>query len=179
MNIREYWIEEIQNVKEFQALASTEDGEIESINQAISDLMSDQFIETATEKGIARREKILSIIPFADDSLADRRFRVLSRWNSKLPYTYLGLVEKLNQLCGEKGYTIELNHNDYTLQIKVELTAKRMEQEVRDMTRKMIPANLALTVELRYRQHKELKRYTHAQLRAFRHRELREEDLKL
>jgi hypothetical protein len=177
--IKDYWIETIQSIKEFESIGAVEDGELKKVNDELQNLISDQFIQTATEKGVARREKMLSIVPFADDTLESRRFRVLSKWGDSLPYTYRSMFERLTQLCGKDGFSINLNSNEYTLVVKVELTVKRMEEEARNLLRKMAPANLIVTVELRYRQHKELKRYTHAQLRAFRHRELREEDLKL
>ena len=177
--IKDYWIEEIQKVKEFEVLGLIEDDEVSSLNKELSNLIDDQFIETATEKGIARREKILKITPFADDTLASRRFRVMSKWGDGLPYTYRSLNERLTQLCGKGGYTIELNHGEYTLKIKVELTAKRMEQEVNQMVRKMAPANILVTVELRYNQHKNLRQYTNRQLQQFRHRAIREEVLNL
>lgn len=177
--IKSYWIEEIQEIKEFQFIAQAEDEELVTVNKHIKDLISDQFIETATENGIARREKMLKLVPFSDDTLESRRFKVLSRWNDNLPYTYSILVQRLEQLCGKDGYTMELNQREYTLKIKVELTVKRMEQEVNQMVHRMAPANLIVTVELRYRQHYELRRYTYEQLKNFRHRELREEDLNL
>lgn len=175
--IKDYWIKEIQKVKEFEVLGLIEDDEVSSLNKELSNLIDDQFIETATEKGIARREKILKITPFADDTLDSRRFRVMSKWGDGLPYTYRSLNERLTQLCGKGGYTIELNHGEYTLKIKVELTAKRMEQEVNQMVRKMAPANILVTVELRYRQHKELTKYTHRELAAYKHKQLREDVL--
>lgn len=176
--IKDYWIEEIQKVKEFNAIAFIEDDEIKTVNDELKALIDDQFIETATENGIARREKMLSIIPFSDDTLESRRFRVLSKWGDSLPYTYISMVERLSQLCGHDGFVINLDTNAYTLVVRVELTVKRMEEEARNLVRKMAPANLLVKVELRYRQHKELKRYTHAQMKVFRHSELREEDLK-
>lgn len=177
--IKEYWIEAVQSIKEFESIGAVEDGELKNVNDELQNLISDQFIQTATEKGIARREKMLSIVPFADDTLESRRFRVLSKWGDELPYTYRSMIERLTHLCGKDGFSIKLNSNEYTLVVRVDLTIKRMEEEARNLVRKMAPANLLVTVELRYRQHKELKRYTHAQLRAFRHRELREGDLKL
>lgn len=177
--IQSYWIEEIQAIKEFQLIAQIEDDELTTIDRYIKDLISDQFIEMATENGIARREKMLKLVPFADDTLESRRFKVLSRWNDKLPYTYNVLIQRLDQLCGKGGYTIELNHGEYTLKVKVQLTAKRMEQEVNQMVRKMAPANLLVIVELRYNQHKNLRQYTNRQLQQFRHRAIREEVLNL
>ena len=174
MNIKDYWFEQLQEIEEFKLLDNIENTELVNANQTLKQLIDDQFIQTATEKGIATREKMLKITPFADDNLDTRRFRVLNRWNNELPYYYQNLIDRLDQMCGESGYTINLNHGDYTLSIKIELTVQRMFDEVKLMTRAMVPANLMISVELRYRQHKELRKYTHAELRAYTHKQLRE-----
>lgn len=177
MNIAEYWIKELRKTKEFEALASLEDKELAVLEDLMQQAMDDQFIQTAQEAGIARREKVLSISPFADDTLESRRFKVQALWNSKLPYTYRILVEKLDNLCGDGNYVLQLDHGNYSLVIKIELKAKRMLDSVFGIVRAMIPANLVLTVELRYRQHQELRQYTHNQLSQWKHQELREEVL--
>ncbi len=173
--IQEYWPSILQEIEEFQEMANTENIEFEGLQDAIENLIDDQFIQTATERGIARREKIYKITPFADDDLESRRFRVLARENDKLPYTYKVLINKLNQLCGEDGYVMSRNLGDYTLNIKIELTKKRMFDEVDKLVRKMAPANLVITVELRYNQHLTLAKFTHAQLSQYTHKQLREE----
>ena len=173
--IQEYWPSILQEIEEFQEMANTENIEFEGLQDAIENLIDDQFIQTATERGIARREKIYKITPFADDSLETRRFRVLARENDKLPYTYRVLENKLNQLCGENGYVMTLNAGEYTLNIKIELVVKRMFDEVDKLVRKMAPSNLVITVELRYNQHLTLAKFTHAQLSQYTHKELREE----
>lgn len=173
--IQEYWPSILQEIEEFQEMANTENIEFEGLQDAIENLIDDQFIQTATERGIARREKICKITPFADDDLESRRFRVLARENDKLPYTYKVLINKLNQLCGEDGYVMSRNLGDYTLNIKIELTKKRMFDEVDKLVRKMAPANLVITVELRYNQHLTLAKFTHAQLSQYTHKQLREE----
>lgn len=173
--IQEYWPSILQEIEEFQEMANTENIEFEGLQDAIENLIDDQFIQTATERGIARREKIYKITPFADDSLETRRFRVLARENDKLPYTYRVLENKLNQLCGENGYVMTLNAGEYTLNIKIELVVKRMFDEVDKLARKMAPANLVITVELRFNQHLTLSKFTHAQLSQYTHKQLREE----
>ena len=177
MNIANYWIEQIKETKEFKALAETEDTEVIKLQQAIEDLLDNEFIESATEWGIARREKLLSITPFADDTLNDRRFRVLSRWNNKIPYTFRNLVAKLNQMCGKDGYELQLNHNEYSLEIKVELKTKRMLQEVDSLAHIMCPCNLLISVRLKYNKHYILAEDTHRQLQVYSHTGLREEVL--
>lgn len=173
--IQEYWPSVLQEIEEFKELANTENIEINGLKESITNLIDDQFIETATERGIARREKIFKITPYADDSLETRRFRVLARENDKLPYTYRVLENKLNQLCGENGYVMTLNAGEYTLNIKIELVVKRMFDEVDKLVRRMAPANLVITVELRYNQHITLSKFTHAQLNRYTHKQLREE----
>ncbi|NLY46758.1 MAG: DUF2313 domain-containing protein [Tissierella sp.] len=173
--VEEYWTSILQEVKEFKEIANVENPELEAAWKSTVDLIDDQFIKTATERGIARREKILKITPFADDDLESRRFRVLARENDKLPYSYRVLENKLDQLCGEDGYIVTRNVGEHTLKIKIELTRKRMFDEVDKLVRKIAPANLIITIELRYNQYKTLGRYTQGQLSKYTHSELREE----
>jgi len=173
--IQEYWPSVLQEIEEFKELANAENIEIKGLKESITNLIDDQFIETATERGIARREKIFKITPYADDNLETRRFRVLARETNNLPYTYRVLIEKLDQLCGKDGYVITLNAGEYTLNIKIELVAKRMFDEVDKLVRRMAPANLVITVELRYNQHLTLSQFTYAQLSQYTHKQLREE----
>lgn len=177
MKISEYWINELKKTDEFSALSRLEDEELAYLETLIKEGMDDQFIQTAREKGIAKREQLLAITPFADDTLESRRFRVQALWNSKLPYTYRTLVEKLNHVCGDGNYVLQLDHGNYSLKIKLELTVKRMFDSVEETVQSMAPANLILVVELRYRTHQELRRYTHAELSQWTHQELREEAL--
>lgn len=174
-SIREYWPEFLSEFREFQEIANTEDFELSLVRQAVANLLDDQFIQTATETGIAWRERMLKVVPFADDDLGSRRFRVQAKWNDKLPYTYKELVDKMNGLCGKNGYTMTLNSDMYTLDIKIELINRRMFDEVEMITRKMVPSNILITVEIRYNQYNKLSSYTHVQLSSHTHYELRNE----
>ena len=173
--IMDLWPPIMQELMEFQKIAEIEEPFFEQLKQEIQNIVDDQFIQTATEKGIARRERMLKISPFADDTLETRRFRVQGVWNDKLPYTYRVLLERLDSLCGPDGYVMELNAGEYSLNIKIELTRKRMFDEVVRFTRQMVPANIVITVELRYNQHLTLAYFTHEQLSQYTHNQLRNE----
>lgn len=173
--IEDYWPNILKDVREFKKIANAENPELRIIWEAVENLMNDQFIETATIRGVVRREKMLEITPYFDDDIESRRFRVLARWNDKLPYTYRILEKKLNQLCGQEHYTMTLNANDYWLDIKIELTRKRMFDEVDRLTRQMVPANIVITVELRYNQHADMYGKRHGDLRPYTHNHLRNE----
>lgn len=148
----------LAKVKDYQALMQTEQEEIERFwNQAERDL-ENQFIDGTDETGIARYELMLDIQPKATDDLALRQFRVLSRYNEQLPYTYRKMLEQLKSLCGENGVKAMLN--GLTLEIKVELTAKEKVNEVRELLERMLPANVLVTVSLLYNQWRGVKQLT-------------------
>lgn len=174
-SIRDYWPDFLARVREFGVLADTEDVELEELRKAIDDVLNDQFIETATERGIARREAILGIVPYGDDTLETRRFRVAGRWLNRLPYTMRMLRERLDKLLGEGHYVIELHKEPYTLRVKIELIVKRQFEAAQKMLREVVPANLSLTVELRYNQHQTLRPLTHGAMRIYKQIDLREE----
>lgn len=177
MRIKDLWPPMMQELEEFKRIAEIEELFFERLKQEIQNIVDDQFIKTATERGIARRERMLKISPFADDTLETRRFRVQGLWHDKLPYTYRVLLERLDSLCGQDGYEIELNAGEYSLNIKIELTKKRMFDEVVKITRQMVPANIVITVELRYNQHMTVGQLTHDALATYRHIDIREEVL--
>lgn len=176
-SIRDYWPEFLQKIKEFSLLADVEDEELDKIKQAIDEILNDQFIETATERGIARREAILGIVPYGDDTLETRRFRVAGKWMNRLPYTMRMLQERLDALLGVGHYEIELHKEPYILCVKIELIAKRQFDATQKMLREIIPANLKLIVELRYNKHLTVAKLTHSVLSGYRHAEIREEAL--
>lgn len=175
MTIKDYWINEIQQIKDFGELGSTEDSELSFLKNEIVSLFDDQFIQTATETGIAKREKMLHLQPFADDTLNSRRFRVATKWTNRPPYTHRQLLAKLNQLVGTGGYYLTLNHANYTLDILVDLGVKRQLEDVKTLVKDMSPANLLITVDLRYNRYSDLAAFTHAQLAAYTHTQLRNE----
>ena len=177
MSVKKYLIDKILEFKDFEIITDIHDEELTKLNAAIVNILDDEFIATANETGIARREKLLNIQPFYDDTLESRKFRLQTRWNSKLPYTYKQLVNKINSLIGIDGYTATINYAAYTLTIKINLGQKRMLQDVRVMMKNMSPANMVVTVELQYNRHLDLAQYTNSYLSTKTHIQLREEVL--
>ena len=119
----------------------------------------------------------MKITPKASDTLEDRRFRIINRFLNKLPYTMLSLHQTLTTLCGPNGYKIEYIPSTYTLQVRLELTAKNQLDEVIRSLKYIVPTNIVQDISLLYNQHLTVGKYTHAQLSAFRHQGIREEAL--
>lgn len=151
----DYLPQVIAEVKDYQELMKTEQAEIEKLWQKAHQALDNQFIESTDEQGIARYELMLNIEPKAADDLEIRQFRVLSRYNEQLPYTYAKMVERLKALCGESGVKVE--SQGLSLTVKVELTAKGKVDEVKELLDRMIPANIVVDVSLLYNQWKQVK----------------------
>ena len=177
MSIRSYWINELHDVEEFKAIANAVDPEIAELNKEAADLLKDQFIKTSTLKGIVRREKILKIQPFYDDTLETRRFRISVRWNNSLPYTFTMSRNKLVNMIGEDGFIMTRNLEERTLEVRINLGMKRMLQDALKMVRNISPCNLVITVDLQYNRHIDLARFSHNYLSSKTYRQLREEVL--
>ena len=134
----------LQEYREIKEIMSTENPEIEYLYKEIDITMDNQFIHTCNEKGIERFEKLLKIIPNSDDNLPGRISRVLSRWNDSIHYTYKGLIQKLNVICGEDKYSINLKNNEYTLELTVSLVFGGQVEEIDYMLSYMVPANIVV-----------------------------------
>lgn len=111
----------------------------------IDDILNDIFVLTATENGIERWEKLLNLTAFDTDTLDYRRMRVMTKLNDSIPYTYKGLKEKLNVMCGEGNYLLIPSFNEYELEIVVSLPLSGQADELDYMLSYMIPANIVVT----------------------------------
>ncbi len=175
IDILSYLPEFLQDFREFQELAATENSEIRALWGRLENVMKEQFINDATETGVKRWEAILKINPKGSDSLDVRKFRILTRLNEKLPYTYKKLAQQLETLCGEDGYSLDLRNNEYKLIVRVALTAKSMLAEVEKLLKRIAPVNIHVDLSLLYKQNLALGSYTHAQMRVYTHEQLRSE----
>lgn len=152
--------EAVGKIKEIDAIYKMND----IVNPMVDaeNLEKDLFIGTATENGIARREKLYSIIPKDTDTLDDRRYRVLAKENSEIPYTIRSLKRKLETLCGENGVTIELTEEKIT--VKVALAKKGMYEDTAKMLEEIVPLNIIANCLQMYNTYEILKSYTYGQL---------------
>lgn len=177
MDVLSYLPPIFHEIKEMIEIAKVENPLLEALWQEIENALLDQFLLSATERGIKRNEDMLHIVSMATESLETRRFMLLTRFNEQVPYTRPVLRNLLNTLLGENGYELTINAADKTLKVKIELTVKGTFEAVEQMLERITPQNMVITVELRYNQYSLLAKYTHAQLAAFTHEQLRNEVL--
>ena len=165
----------MRDYEEIKQITNAEQREMEALWKACDSLLKEAFVQTETEVGAERWEKILDIKPKDTDSLEVRNFRIMGRLVEDLPYTDRVFARQLAALCGEKGYTEELTaEKGLTMKIRVAITAKELKDEVVKLADRVVPANIILDIQLMYNTHRMLKRFTHGQLAAMTHTQVKE-----
>lgn len=162
----------IQRFKEMLRIMETEQNEFELTWQNAENALADQFVMTATINGVKRWEKIYEIIPKDTDTLEERRFVILSKMNEQPPYTMAALENVLTALCGEDGYTLFMNYNEYEMTVKLAVDNEKNFEAVVELLDKILPANIVRKVSL-FNTYDMLSEFTHEQLARFTHDELR------
>lgn len=168
----------IKDVREYQAIMTDgEQAEVSALWDAADAAFNDQFINSATLNGVERWEKILGIKPKGTDILDARKFRILSRLNEQLPYTLPVLKNMLQSLCGEDGYSVEVQNELYALKVKIALVAKSNFDDVDVLLKRVVPANMIIELQLKYNTWGTLKEFTWGFLKTKTWKEIKDEVL--
>lgn len=134
----------LQEYKEQNNALTAENPEFTIVWNAADRVLYNEFISTADEYGIARYEKILGILPFAEDTLESRRARVQLRWFNSIPYTMKSLLAKLVALCGENHFTITKQFSVYQMYVDTNLELFGQVEELERSLQTMMPCNIVV-----------------------------------
>lgn len=167
----------MQEYTEVQEIMKAEQPEFDFLWTACKNALADQFILDATEYGVKRWESMLSITPKDTDSPEERKFRILVRLNQEMPYTLTKLKEALTTLCGADGFHINLQAEQYHIEVKLALGNDGYYNEVVDLLTKMIPANMTQYVKLMYNTHVTVGQYRHMDLASYTHEFIRSSEV--
>lgn len=163
----------VADYREIKAIMEAEQITAEKVWTDAENTLADQFVQTATESGVKRYEKILSIVPKGTYTLDERKFNVLARMNEQLPYTVEQLHSLLATLCGQDGYSLKINADAYEVVVKLSLVNENNIDAVSDLLNKIVPANLIKTIML-FNTYDIIGGYTHEQLSAYTYKGVRE-----
>lgn len=146
MRLKKYLPEFISNIKEFQELDKVCSVEIDELREKLYQLQQNQFIETASDKGLRRYEQLMKLTSIGDIEL--RRFNILNKYNSTIPFTIAWLRNTLNTTIGRGDFLMALDHSTYTLTISIVKSKEQLIESLKRDLRKRIPANLVLTINV-------------------------------
>lgn len=132
-----------QDIKEFQLIMSVETDEFEQLKAEMENLLNDQFIMTAREPAIARREKIFKIqADPTTETLEFRRKRLINRQSIKLPFTRRYLQKQLDFLLGTGVAVVEVDAINYIVYIKLAIADAPLFKEILNTIETIVPLNM-------------------------------------
>ena len=164
----------ILNIDEIKSIYDSEEKTGIQLEKNIEKTDTDISIITAAESGIAHRENILGIKPQDTQSLEERRFQVLLKWTDSFPYTEKSLRKKMNELIGEKKYTLEIDYEVLNAKIMLSLDKRDTYDYVMNFLEEILPLNLYINLEIEFNRYKLLSQFTYGELKKYTHKELRE-----
>lgn len=176
-NLINYLPEPLQVIREFKAMATAEQPELADYWALIEASFADQFIDESVISGVERRESMYKLTPKATDSLDERKFRIKTKENERVPYTERALAKQLAALCGADGYKLSVDVANYKVTVKVELKSKSNFGEVNELVDRVVPLDMVLDISLLYNQHLTLAKFAHERLQHYTHDQLRNEVL--
>ena len=146
MKIKDYWPRYLQDVIEFEQIARAEQPDFDKAVQTVQEAHHDFFLSTLSEYGCKRWEAILGLMAGPDDTVEERRERILIKYLDQLPYTYRALLKYLSTVS--EDFTFTLDNDAYELFIKIRLSGYSQRDALVGVLGQMIPANMVLLTQV-------------------------------
>lgn len=146
-NILQYLPEYLQEIREYKEICSTEDIELEQLENKIEEVIKEVNVQTASDYGLSRYEKIFNIVNTTTD-IDERRFKVRSKLINQLPFNMKWLENKLKNLVGDGNYKITLDAEKYTITVQISHIFPDIVDVMTNDLREQLSANLVIIVNL-------------------------------
>ena len=134
----------MQEYREIACALNAEDPEFDLILRLAENALDNEYITTADETGIRRFEKLLGLLPEAEDTLESRRAKVLALWFVSLPYTMRMLIKRLTLMCGADGFEVDTDFSAYYIRVITHFRVYSQLLQLRAVLQEMIPANMVI-----------------------------------
>lgn len=135
-----------RDIFEFRELTRIYNIEIKTLITKLYNTIDNTFIVLADKEGISRFERLLSIDETEGENLETRRKRVLLYWNNEEKNTYKALLNKLDIYCGEGGYSIKRDVNNFIIELITHLEEKGEVAELWSFLSFFLPCNLIINM---------------------------------
>lgn len=134
---------------EFQGITTGEQPEFELVWDSEQEVFDNQFIDTASNYGLSRWEKMLNIFPKGTDTLETRRARIKTKLNNFVPYSFRVFIRMLTAISNGDPFSVSIEPGSYLLKIETQWGASGQMEGLEYLIKEVVPYNLALNVENR------------------------------
>lgn len=104
---------------EFTEILKAHGYALDAFDASLTQIAANNYIQTADEDTISDWEEKMGITYRFGDDLDYRRQRVLQKFNTVVPFSIDFLKDRLTELYGEDGYTLEVSSKNLTLKVDV------------------------------------------------------------
>lgn len=144
VDLLDYLPEFYREIKEFLELAETEGIELDLTRARAERLLDNQFVATADEASIRRRELQIGIRADASkETLEFRRRRLINRYSTKPPFTVRYLQQRLDALVGTGRAVVAVDVQNFILTVTIDVPDAAYFREIEYTINTVKPANLA------------------------------------
>lgn len=162
-----------RNVNEFNAIFDAATPEILSLEALIDSAFKNTFIGTAQEIGIGRIERVMNVFPLPNDTLENRRKTLISKSVGIDASTKKTLQKYVATILGDDLVSMAIDTMSHTVTVRMNLSSKNKAQVLREKMRALIPANMALIIDvLKVNTHDMLAHNTHDELGIYNHEQV-------
>ena len=165
----------LRDVREYKAIFGAQQPETDELWALLDNALDDQSLSTMTTFGVARWEAVLGLSPANTDTLELRRFAVAARLCERAPYTMRTLRLQLSAWCGG-GFEVRMAPGSFEIFVIVHPDIKGSIREIEKWLRRILPANMALRLSLKYNEHGRFAGATYGWMAGFTHHQLRNEE---
>lgn len=168
MKYIDYYPPVLREIREIRIIGEAMDNELEYVKSEKDKTSREFFVCSAENMGLERLEKVLNINVSDKDDIELRRFNILAKLMRSKRY----LIDVLNSLIGEKGYTLRYYADEQRLEAVLTLERKDYLNGVKELLEEFIPLNIELNITLAYNTHNILHKHKHNELSKFNNSEL-------
>lgn len=140
----EYLPEFYREIHDFVELVEAEASELEQVRAEAELLLSNQFVTTADETSIRRRELQIGIrADTSTETLEFRKRRLINRYSTKPPFTIHYLQQRLDALVGAGRAVVSIDVQNFLLTVTVNIPSTPYFREIEYTINTVKPANLS------------------------------------
>lgn len=137
----EYMPPFLKNIREYNKIFDAEDIELQNLDVNKTLLLTEVIVNTAKSFGLERYEKIYGIKKTSTNINA-RRAAILTKINSRVPFTYNWLYNQLCENFGEDGFEIKIDYNNYQIEIVINSICSEVADILIESFYNKLPANM-------------------------------------
>ena len=145
--IEDYWPPVVRDTAEFKQIATAENPEFNKLSDCIDRIMKDAFVKDSTEYGVERWERMLNIYPEVTDTLNDRKTRILTYLNIRLPYSWRVLKNMITSFVGENNFTMKYINDISKLIIRVNVETETQFNTILTLLNNVVPQNVIIDLD--------------------------------